>query len=347
MNAASSHPNPAAGLTPAQKLAALLIILGGEGAAQVLRNLSEQEIEAASSEMAKLSVITPEMRTQILREFGEVVVRTTTGIRGGAEFAQTALEKAVGAAKADVILNRVAPDRALSPAVSKIAELDASQIANVLRLERPQTVALAVSCLPPKKASDVLGLLPNDTREQTVERMATLGATPVATVERVVELVLSKAGPQSAHTLSQPGGIKATATILNALDRRVCTPLLTALEERNPELVQALRQKMFTFEDVAKLAPTAIQRILREVDLRDLAMALKSASDSVRDAMLSCISKRAAETVMEEMTYMGTVKIRDIEGAHLRIVGIVRQLEAEGEIELGEETEAAQPEPAK
>jgi len=346
MSAAPANASPVASLTPPQKLAALLIILGGEGAAHVLRNLTEQEIEAASAEIAKLSAITPEMRTQILREFGEVVAHSTSAIRGGAEFAQNVLEKAVGPAKAGAILNRVAPDRALTPATSKIAELEPSQIANVLRLERPQTVALVVSCLPPKKASEVLGLLPNEIREQTVERMATLGATPVATVERVVELVLSKAGPQTTHTLSQPGGLKTTASILNALDRRVCQPLLSALEERNPELVQALRQKMFTFEDVSRLSPSAIQRILREVDLRDLAMALKSASDEVRNSMLSCISKRAAETVLEEMSYMGTVKVRDIEAAHLRIVGVVRQLEAEGEIELGEETEA-QPEPAK
>jgi flagellar motor switch protein FliG len=334
-----SNPAPitsAAGLSPQQKLAVLLIMLGTESAAQLLKNFDEAEIEVVSAEMAKCSVVTQELQRDVLRDFSSTVVEATTALRGGADFAQGVLEKGLGRPKAANILNRVVPSRTPSPALQQLSELEPSQVINVLKNERPQTLALVTSCLPSAKASQVLAQLETGLREQVVERLATLGPTPVEAVERVVEVLLQKAGSRQINVLSHTGGVKAAATVLNGIDKRLSQTLLTSLEERNPELGLAIRQKMFTFEDLARLQTVHLQRLLREVDLRDLAMALKRTSEKLKNMLLGCISKRAAETVKEEISFLGAIKLRDIEAAQLRIVDVLRRLESDGEIDLGD-----------
>jgi flagellar motor switch protein FliG len=169
-----------------------------------------------------------------------------------------------------------------------------------------------------------------------VERLATLAPTPIEIVEKVVEVLNRKLGTKHTRALNQTGGLKSAANLLNSLDKGFSKSLLINIEERNPELGQAIRQKMFTFEDVANLDVPMLQRVLREVDMRDLAIALKTASDALKTALLGAISKRAAETVQEEMGFMGPLKLRDIETAQLRIIEIVRKVEAEDEAAAGE-----------
>jgi flagellar motor switch protein FliG len=170
-----------------------------------------------------------------------------------------------------------------------------------------------------------------------IEKLATLAPTAVEVVERVVGVITRKLGTTSqTRAISQTGGIKAAAELMNAMDKNLSKTLLLSLEERNPELGQAIRQKMFTFEDLRTLDSNAIQKVLREVDMRDLAVSLKTASDELKTALLGAISKRAAETVSEEMSFLGAVKLKDIEGAQMRIIEVVRRLEAEGEIEVGD-----------
>ncbi len=330
-------------LTGPQKLAALLVILGADSAAQVLKHLDDAEIDMVTGEMTKITAISPELQQQILREFGQTVVEATNTVRGGAEFAEAALQKGFGAPRASTILNRVAPARRPHPAIQRLAELEADQIMNVLKTERPQTVALVTSCLPPARASQVLALLPPDLRERVVERVATLGPAPVESIEKIVSVLLGRVSPNDQKVLSQTGGLKTAATVLKSMDKKVSQSLLTSLEERNPELGQAIRQKMFTFEDMVRLDATVLQRILREVDLRDLALALKPVGDHLKNVLLGCISKRAAETVKEEISFLGATKMRDIEAAQLRIVGILRRLENEGEIDLGDSKEETKP----
>ena len=174
----------------------------------------------------------------------------------------------------------------------------------------------------------------SEIRDQVVERMAQLAPTPIEAVEKLVAILNKKTGVKQTRALNQTGGLKATAALLNALDKNVSKALLVSVQERNPELVQSIQQKMFTFADLANLETPALQRILREVDMRELAISLKSASDELKTLLLSSISKRAAETVKEEMGIMGPLKLRDIEAAQNKIIEIVRRLEAEGEIEI-------------
>jgi flagellar motor switch protein FliG len=323
-----------ANMTKLQKLAALLIVLGPDSAAQILKNLDEHEIEAVSLEMSKLTVISQELQREILREFTDVAVQASTAVLGGVNFTKTALEKSVGLFRASDIIGRVAPARMPLAAMQQIVDMEVRQLFNLLKQEQPQTIALILSYLSPEKSGQLLMLLRGDLQDQVVERLATLAPTPVEVLERIVEVLNQKAGVKPTRALSQTGGLKNAADLLNSMDKNLSQSMLLDLEKRNPELGQAIRQKMFTFEDLALLDSSSLQKIMREVDMRDLAVALKTASPKLKAALLSVISKRAAETVNEEISFLGPLKKRDIESSQLRIIESVRQLEAEGEIDL-------------
>jgi flagellar motor switch protein FliG len=321
-------------MTRYQKLAALCIILGPESAAQMLKNLDEHELETVSLEMSKLTLITQELRQEILREFTDLAVQASTAALGGAAYTKSVLEKSVGLFRASDIIGRVSPLPLPVGSMRQIAEMDLRQLFNLLKDEQPQTVALIASYQSAERTSHLLTMFTDAVRDQIVERLATLGPTPVEVVETIVQVLADKTNIKSTRALNQSGGLKTAADVLNAMERNFSDPLLSELERRNPELGAAIRQKMFTFEDLITLDRAALQKIMREVDMRDLAVALKNASDKLRDALLGCISKRAAETVKEEISFLGSVKKRDIEEAQLRVIESVRHLESEGEIEI-------------
>ena len=322
-------------MTRVQKLAALMIMLGQEGAAQVLKNLDEQEIEAVCTEMPKLTMLSHEIQNEILKEFTGVAIQAATSLLGGIEYTQSSLEKAVGLFRASNIISRTSPTRAPVSAMKQIADLDARQIYNLIKMEQPQTITLVVSYLPADKAAQLLTMLRTELRQDVIERLATLAPTPVEVVEKVIEVLSKKMGGRGTRALNQTGGLKSAASLLNALDKNLAKSLILSIEERNHDLGQAIRQKMFTFEDIVSLDIQSIQKILREVDMRDLAIALKTASEQLKTSLLAAISKRAAESVKDEMMYMGPLKMREIEMAQIRIIEVMRRLESEGEIETG------------
>jgi len=317
-----------------QKLAALLVVLGAESAAQILKSLDEHEVELVSTEMSKLTLITQEMRQEILREFSEMAVQAGTAALGGATYTKAVLEKSVGLFRASDIIGRVSPARIPVGSMRQIVEMDLRQLFNMLKEEQPQTVALVASYLSPEKTSQLMTMFSDAARDQIIERLATLGPTPVEVVETIVQVLSLKTNVKSTRALNQTGGVKTAADVLNAMDRNFSDPLLTELDRRNPDLSQLIRQKMFTFEDLLSLDNSDLQKVMREVDMRDLAVALKGASAKLMQALLGCISKRAADTVREEISFLGSVKKKDIEAAQLRVVDSVRRLESEGEIEM-------------
>jgi len=319
-------------MTKVQKLAVLLVMVGPEAAAQVMKNLDE--LDSVAAEMAKLASIPMDVQRKILREFSGVAVEASTAILGGVGYTQAALEKSVGLFRATNIIGRVSPTRTPVAAMQQIVDMEPRQIYNLLKFEQPQTVALVMSYLGPQKSAQLLVLLRVEIREQVIERLATLAPTPIEVVEKVVDVLNQKVGTKHTRALNQTGGMKMAADVLNALDKNVSKTLLIALEERNAELGLSIRQKMFTFEDLVLLDPPSLQKILREIDMRDLAVSLKSASDKLKSTLLACISKRAAETVNEEMSFMGPLKLKDIESGQMRIIEVVRRLESEGEIEI-------------
>lgn len=321
-------------MTKVQKLAALLIVIGPEAASQVMKNLDEHELDTVAGEMAKMPMIPQELQRDILKEFTGVAVEASTCILGGVGYTQNALEKSVGVFRATNIVGRVSPTRTPVAAMQQIIEMEPRQIHNLLKQEQPQTIALVMSYLGSAKSAQLLVLLRPETRESVVERLATLAATPIEVVEKLVEVLNHRVGTKPTRALNQTGGMKMTAELLNSLDKNISKTLLIALEERNADLGAGIRQKMFTFEDLSSLDLPSLQKVLREIDMRDLAVSLKSASEKLKSTLLACISKRAAETVNEEMSFMGPLKLKDIEAAQGRIIDVVRRLESEGEIEL-------------
>ncbi len=324
-------------MTKQQKLAALLVMMGSQGAGELLKVMEPAEVEAVSAEMTKLGLISHEVQQGILQEFSEVAVQASTALRGGMDYTRQTLEQSLGLFKASDIVGRVSPVRTPVAAMQQVIDMDSRNIVNLVKSEQPQTIALIISYLPPDKASQVLALLRPEIRETVVERLASMAPIPVEVVEKVVEVLNLKLGGKQPRALNQTGGIKSAADVLNSLDKNLSKTMLIAIEERNPELGQAIRQKMFTFEDLAGLDSASLQKVLREVDMRDLAVSLKTANEIVKTALLSSISKRAAETVKEEIAFMGPLKLKDIEGAQQRIIEVVRRLEGEGEIEMGGE----------
>jgi len=323
-------------LNKTQKLAALLVMLGPESASQILKQFQPREIESISREMARFNLITREQQQEILADFSEVAVAASTSICAGVDTTRVTLEKAIGSFKASDVLGRVAPTRPQVGAMHEIAEMDPRQVVNLIRDEQIQTIAFVVSFLSPEKAGQVLGLLRLDQRDQVIERLAMLAPTPIEVTEKVVAVLNAKLGVKQTRALTQTGGVTPAADILNAMDKTESRELLAKIEQRNQDLCTSIRKKMFTFEDLLLLNAQSIQRIMRETDMRDLTLALKKASDPLKKLILSNMSRRAAETVTEEMSFLGHVKLRDVEAAQFRIIDAVRKLEAEGEIDLDE-----------
>ncbi len=340
MPAAPETPEAAATengeLNKTQKLAALLVMLGAESAGAILKQFQPREVEAISREMVRFNLISRETQASVLEEFSEVAVSASTCVTAGVEYTRNALEKALGTFKAGDMMGRLLPNRAPGGAMQSISEMDPRHLFNLVRDEQVQTIAFVISYLAPDKASVLLGLLREDQRDQVIERLASLAPSPIEVAEKVVEVFNAKLGVKQTRALTQSGGITPAADILNAMDKTVSRSLLELIEGRNAELCQAIRKKMFTFEDLIRLQPAHIQRILRETDMKDLTYALKKTSEPLKKLMLGNISRRAAETVNEEMANLGTVKLKEVEAAQFRIIDAVRKLEAEGEIELGD-----------
>ncbi len=323
-----------ASLTKVQMLAALLVMLGSDSAAVILRQFQPREIESISREMARFSLITREQQQQILEEFSHVALAASTSVSAGTEVTRLLLERALGSFKASDVMGKVTTSRSPLGSMQVIAEMDPRQIFNLVRDEQVQAITFVVSHLTPEKAAQVLNLLSPEKREIAIERLASLAATPVEVAEKVVEVLNTKLGVKQTRAMSQTGGVTIVADVLNAMDKTVSRDLLTNLENRNPELTMSIRKKMFTFEDMLLLSGSSIQRIMREIDMRDLTVALKKASAPLKALLLGNISRRAAESVQEEIAFLGAVKARDVEAAQFRIIDAVRKLEAEGEIEL-------------
>jgi len=322
------------GMTHLQKLAALLILLGEDSASILLKYFDDNERELISAEMANLPLMNLEQQTSVLKEFTELALQANAALGGSVEYTRTVLEKSVGLFKAAEIIGRVSTRRTSVATMQQIIDMEPLAIVNLIKEEQPQTIALVISYLSAQKGAEVLLNLPEHLSEQVVERLATLSSTPIEVVETVGEVLSKKIGPKISRALNQTGGVKSAAAVLNVMDKTHRQNILNKLDERTPELVRSIRMKMFTFDDLAILDNKALQKILREVDASSLAIALSAANENLRAALLGAISKRAADTVVDEISNLGRITLREIEQSQDSIIDIVRKLEAEGEISL-------------
>ena len=333
--AAATEKSKVLKLNASQKLAAFLVVMGEDAAAEIVKNFDDNERELVCAEMANLPLLDSNQQGAVLQEFTEMAVEARSGISGSVDFTRAVLEKSVGLFKAAEIIGRVGTARTSVATMQQIIDLDATSISNLIKEEDPQTTALVLSYLSSAKGSEVLMTLPERQREIVVEKLATLESTPIEVVETLGEVLSAKVGEKVSRALNQTGGEKSAAAVLNAMSKEDRKKLLDNIDERQPDLVRSIRMKMFTFDDLQTLDVKTMQKIMREVDAGQLAIALKAATTTLRDAMLGALSKRAAENVNEEIEGLpDNLSMRAIEAAQNSIIDVVRQLETEGEISL-------------
>ena len=325
-------------LTRPQKLAAFLVILGSDCAPELLRQLPDPELESVVREMATLEIIDFELQERVTEEFCGLIGNGLSTVLGGLPFTQHALERARGPHVASNILQKAIPPSNSVEAVRELSQMESRQIFNLIKGEQPQTIAFILSYLDAPRVAEIVPLFTPHVREEIVERFGSMEAISSELVGKVLKS-LNKHGDshQQKQTLHRRGGPQAAAKLLNALDKDLSKTLLARIEERNGPLGEAIRRKMFGFEDIARLTPQDVQRILRDVDSSDLALAMKSVRESVRKIIYASMSKRAAESVREEIEVLGSKRVKEVEAAQDRIIQIVRGLEEAGEITLEQE----------
>jgi flagellar motor switch protein FliG len=323
-----------------QKLAVFLVVIGAEAAAEVLRQFDDPEIEALTREMAALTLIPEPAQRQALEEFGGIVAQSAAAAIGGPAYAQRALEIAKGDYKAASIMNHVGPVGTAVDVIKDISDMEGRQIFNLIKAEQPQTIALMLSYLDGAKASEVFALLSPEMREEVIERVGTIESTSLDMVGKVARSLGKHFDAKARPSLHLSGGVRTVATLLNRMDKETSKTLLARLDDRNAALGAAIRKKMFSFEDLNRLAAGDLQRVMREVDTTGLATAMKSASEPLREKIYASLSKRAAEGLRDEIGMLGSVRLKDVEAAQEVIIATVRRLEDEGQISL--ENESAQ-----
>jgi len=318
-------------MTGLKRTAILLITLGPEKAANIFKYLKEEEIEAITLEIANTRSVSSEVKEEILSEFYEVCLAQQYISEGGISYAKDLLESALGAEKAQGIINKLTASLQVRP-FDFIRRTEVSQIFNFIQDEHPQTIALILSYLSSNQAAEVVKMLPVEEQAEVAKRIATMDRTSpdvIRDVERILENKLSSLVNQE---FANAGGIDAIVEILNRVDRGTEKNIIENLEEVEPELTDEIRKKMFVFEDIVKLEDRAIQRILREVENNEIATALKGVSDEVQDAVFRNLSSRLADMIKEDMEFMGGVRVKDVEEAQQKIVSVIRKLEDAGEI---------------
>jgi flagellar motor switch protein FliG len=328
-------------LTRQQKLAVFLICIGPEAAAEVLRQFDDVEVENLCREMAGFPMIPEAVQKQVLEEFSGIVAGSVQSAAGGLPFAQRTLEIAKGGHKASAIIGRVGPTTGTSIEVIKdISEMEGRQIFNLIKHEQPQTISFILSYLEPAKAAEVFPLLSPELREEVLERLGTIESTSLELVNKIARSLGKHFDNKTRPAFHHSGGVRAVAGLLNSLEKELSKTLLGRLEERNATLSAAIRKKLFSFEDLNRLQPADLQRILREVDSSNLAISMKSASESLRTKVFAGLSKRAAESLKEEIELLGPVRLKDVEAAQDTIIQVVRRLEEEGQITIDSDAQA-------
>ncbi len=319
------------GITGMQKAAVLLIALGPEKSSSIFKHLKEEEIEELTLEIANTRSITPQLKEEIIDEFYQVCLAQQYIAEGGIGYAKELLEKALGSDKALDVIGKLTASLQVKP-FEFVRKADASQLLNFIQDEHPQTIALILSYLAPSQSALIISALTPDMQADVAKRIATMDRTSpdvIKEVERVLEGKISSLVNQDYTVI---GGVDAVVEILNTVDRGTERHIMESLEIEDPELADEIRKKMFVFEDILLLDDRSIQRVLRDVDNNDLAIALKGSNEEVQNAILNNMSKRLAAMIKEDMEFMGPVRMKDVEEAQQKIVNVIRKLEDAGEI---------------
>jgi len=319
-------------LSGVQKAAILFITLGPEVSSGILKKLPEAEIQKITYEIANITSVTSEQREGILNEFLQINKAREYIIEGGMDYARELLSKALGPHRANEILEKVSEATQQYRPFSIARKADAHQLLNVITYEHPQTIALILCYLQPEKAAQVMAELPEETQSEVAYRIATMSTTSPMVIKEIEKVLESKLSSVVRTEMTTLGGVETLVDILNQVDRTTERNITESLEREDAELADKVKSSMFVFEDIITLDDVAIQRILREVEAKDLALALKGCSEEVAEVIYKNQSKRAAASLKEDMEFLGPVRLMDVEKAQQGIVAIIRRLDEAGEI---------------
>lgn len=321
-------------LSGKQKAAILLMSMDVDVASKVFKELDMGEVEAIALEITNLKDVPANIVEDVIEEFYELMQASTLMLEGGLDYAQVLLERTYGPERAREIVEKI---KVLTTVrgFNILKKADPAQLANFLSKEHPQTIALILSHLPPSQAADVLQEFSEELRSESILRIATIGKVSPALVSEIEQVVDQIAEATLSQNLAAAGGTQIVASILNKSNNAVAKAMLENIEEKNFDLASEIKRLMFLFEDIVQIDDRGIQRILRDVDKRDLALALKVSDDKIKNKIFKNMSERAAAVVKEELEFMGPVKLKEVEQAQMRIVDIIKQLESDGEISIG------------
>lgn len=321
-------------MTPRRKTAIMLTLLGQEAAAAVVKHFEEDQIELLTLEIARLDKVTSEQRENIINEFHEMAMAQDYIAEGGVEHARKVLMTAFGGERADVMIKKVLSAMQVVP-FEFLRRADPAQLLTFIQDEHPQTIALILSYMPMNQAALILTKLSQELRAEVAERIASMDQTPPEVIRRIEQVLEKKVSSLINQEMTKAGGPKALVDLLNRVDRSTERLILDSLSENNPELADAVKNMMFVFEDVVQLEDRSIQAIMKEVDVKDLATALKGVGGEVQEKIFRNMSERAVGMLKEDMDFMGPVKLRLVEESQQKIVAVIRRLEEAGEITIG------------
>lgn len=320
-------------LTGRQKAALLLIALDVDIAAEVFKNLDPRDVELISAEITQVKNTPSKTIDEVLIEFHSMVTAREYVLEGGLEYAQQILEKSFGYNKAVEIIEKVKNITTLK-GFDVLKRADSTQLITFLNKEHPQTIALILTHLSPEQTANALMELPPELRTEVAYRIATLGKISPQTLKRIEKVVDEMAGMTMSQTVGKIGGTKTIAQILNRVKVSYSKEILSEMSNIDPDIATEIKRQMFLFEDLVNIQDKDLQKVLREIDRKDLTLSLKITDEKLKDKIFSNMSERAAELLKEELEYMGMVKLKEVEAAQARIIDVVKSLEESGEISL-------------
>lgn len=321
-------------LSGRQKAAVLLMSMEVDIAAKIFKELDMKEVEQIAVEITNLRDLPSNVVEDVVEEFYQLMTAQSYMIEGGLDFAQTILEKSYGFDQAKEIIEKI---RVLTTVrgFNILKKADPQQLANFLSKEHPQTIALILSHLPADTTAEVVNEFPDELRSETIMRIAKIGKVSPQLVNQIEHVVDQIAEATLSQNLAAQGGAQLVANILNKSNNAIAKSMLENIEEKDFQLAIEIKRLMFLFEDIVLIDDKGIQRILREVDKRDLALALKVSDEKIKAKIYKNMSERAATVVREEIEFMGPVKLKEVESAQMRIVDVIKQLEEQEEIAIG------------
>lgn len=317
-----------------QKAAIVITSIGAENASQVYKRLGEDDVEKLTFEVSSLPYVEISQADAVLNEFYELCLTQKVITEGGLDYARSVLEKAYGSEMAQRLMEKVSKSMQ-SKSFEFIRKSDYKNLLAIIQNEHPQTIALVLSYVNSEQASHVLQELPKEKRVEVVERIAKMESASPETIKAIESTLERKFAAVVSMDLTEVGGINYVADVLNKVDRGTEKFIFDELSARDPALVDEIKKKMFVFEDILSLDSMSIQRFIRDVETKDLAVAIKGSNAEVAATLYANMPQRMQESIQQEIEYLHNVRMRDVDEAQQRIVGIIRHLEEEGELVIG------------